>query len=482
MTVRCLIGLTIALSSFFGLGSAHAECLLGQSTRRELITTSAGHTVELFDDFLRVDGVIVGPCTGLPAVQPTAIATHAGSYVVGFRDHGLFMASNGGYVSLPFNHGAVRALASIGDILYVASSEPGLWRLQDGKVSPVRLAAIARRRIGALASSGAQLHIGLEPSGHLRWSGTGRATRVSKDELVGCFRQREPDSLVALPPGAACRTGPIAGDLPSAHITSLAQFHDELFVGTFDHGLFVLSHGRIARSHDEPRFVNALLASADELYVASATGLYRAHVAPDQPLSFARIPLPPEHRHVNDLARAADGTLWLATGNGLLGLSSAGTRVLDVSAGLPSRLVYAVAFADDGALWAGTARGAVRMDGSSVRTYSTRDGALAQDWVTALFFHEGRMLAGTYDAGLFALSADGSAARVSESEHWWVNPRGISAFAGQLYVATMGAGLQRSGQALAGLPDSDVTAVSVHDGELWVGTRHGLARIKKLRD
>jgi ligand-binding sensor domain-containing protein len=462
-------------------GFAHADsCLFSQSALRASLTTEDGKHVELFDEFLRVDSVRLSVCNGLPGARPTAIVADGSSYLVGFRDEGLFRAVEAGFepvASVP--RAPIRALARVGAALYVAQEGPGLFRLENGVFSRVSNAPLHKRRIVALAAEGASLHVALDPTGHVRLEPSGKVTLLERDTPVGCFRSDTAGRLVARTPGPACEHPTRAGELPSAHVSALLQLDDELLVGSFDAGIVALSGTRVRAHFVRPRFVNALLRTPEGVYAAGPEGLYLATLQAGRVSGFERVPLPTQQSHVNDLARGSDGTLWLATSQGLLGLRAGQARLIDASSGLPSRLVYAVLVTDDGALWAGTARGAIRLGREGVQRFSTANGALKQDWVTALTVHRGQVIAGTYDAGSVELHADGTSRALGETSKLWVNPRGLFALDGSLLVASMGDGLMRDGTTVVGSKGLDVTALAADTGGLWVGTRLGLLRLAR---
>lgn len=477
-----------ALEAFFSLltllyanwGKAD-DCLFSQSPLRASLVTQQGQHVELFDEFLRVDGQRVSVCNGLPGARPTAIAPDGASYVVGFRDQGLFRAQAGGFSAVAqVPRGPVRALARVGDALYVAQEGPGLQRLLGDQLAPVQVPVLRKRRIVALQAEGDTLHVALDPTGHVRLDASGKAWMVDASTPVGCFHESAAGRVMARTPGHSCEHPTRAGELPSAHVSALLQLEHELLVGTFDHGISVFADGRVRAPLTGPRFVNALLRTPEGVYAAGADGLYLAPVAHGRVGAFARVPLPAQQTHINHLARAADGTLWLATSLGLLGLRAGEpTRLIDTHNGLPSRLVYAVLATDDGAVWAGTARGAVRLSREGVRVFSTANGALRQDWVTALTQHRGQVIAGTYDAGSVELHADGTALPLDDTARLWVNPHGLFTLDGALLVASMSEGLRRNGATLPGTTGLDVTAIASDAHGLWLGTRNGLLRLTR---
>lgn len=371
------------------------RCWFGKSAR--LAQLRAGdQQVELFDDFLRVDGREITPCNGLPAARPTAMVARGSDVLVNFRDAG-----------------------------------PHLYR--SGTFEP--------------------------------------AVDLTKDELSALAPRTRP----ALPSRVT------AGELPSSHVSALAVYRGKLIVGSFDGGAFsVDAKGEIAPLSGAPRFVNALLAEPTQLWLAGPTGVFQ--LKGDE---FAEVPLDFAASHVNGLTRGTDGTLWLATGDGLLGLRDGQWRKLDERQGLPSRIVYAVSEGADGRLWVGTAAGVARLDKDGIRTFRVDDGSLPHRWVTALLADGDGAYVGTYQGGVTRLDRHG-ATRLPGSKALWINPHGLTMVGQRLYASSMGGGLvafARSGdlpaERLGALPDSDVTAVEDFEGALWVGTSAGLARVPR---
>jgi serine/threonine protein kinase/ligand-binding sensor domain-containing protein len=122
-------------------------------------------------------------------------------------------------------------------------------------------------------------------------------------------------------------------------------------------------------------------------------------------------------------------------------------RVFTDKDGLPQNTVAAQAFDADGRLWVGTQEGLAFYDGHSFQPVPFPDGKA--QWVTAIAeLSDGSLAAGTHDAGLWLVKGD-------HFEHV---------------------------DAKSGLPDDAVLSVAADpagpgsaDGDLWVGTRHGLA-------
>jgi hypothetical protein len=387
-------------------------------------------------------------------------------------------------------------MAADGPTLLVGTGEQGLWRVDPGaKAKRVRHPVLGKREITALMARPEGVEVGAGARGRWRIEPGGKVRRVERAAFVGCFRAGG-DTVEALAPGPACRVeAPVGVDsgLPSGHVTAMAVHRGALYVGTFDGGLARLDGRRFVPVDGAPRFVNVLLSDGDALWIGTAKGL--ARLGADGRVTQPSLGLPGEH--VNSLALGPDGTLWVATGDGLFGLerlprftdgarlpsgaTGGRVRVVDERAGLPAHIVHSVAVTPDGAVWAGTAGGVARLGPDGVRTFTQAAGALPHDWVTSLLPDGNAVVAGTYDAGVARLEPDGRATTLADVGAVWVNPNGVFRVGDALVVTTLGDGLvvRRGARTVthrAGLPSDDVTAVAVFGGAVWIGTRGGLVR------
>lgn len=147
---------------------------------------------------------------------------------------------------------------------------------------------------------------------------------------------------------------------------------------------------------------------------------------------------------VNAISIASDGTVWIATVDGLSRFDArdhpdAAWTTFEAADGLADDYVKAVAVAPDGTVWAGTwGQGISRFDGQTWQTYTVADG-LGSDWIRAI-----------------AVASDGTV---------WASTwgSGISRFDGQSWMAFT---------TTDGLASNWVTALATpQNGQLWVGTK-----------
>lgn len=433
-----------------------------------------GQEVVAREGALEVDGRRLTACDGLPDPFPTALAVSGERLFVGFRAAGVFVFENKHFTrieGLPAD--GVLALAVQGDTLWIGLGTRGLWSARGGRARAFKHAVLSAQGITALRADGGRLHVGVGPWGAWVIEG-GRATRQSRGIYVGCFD----DEGRPQAPGPRCAhaaADPASG-LPSGHITAVIEHEKSLYVGTFDAGLVRLEGESFVPLEGSPRFINALLSWGHTLWIATPKGLFRL----DRGGVVRPMPLALPSLHINALAAGPDGTLWMATSQGLAGLGPQGLRVLDRRHGLPGRIAYAVAVAEDGAIWAGTEGGAVRFGPTGPTVFEQARGTLTHDWVNALLVDKTSVIAGTYDAGALRLHPDGTATPVPGLAGAWINPAGLLHLGGRLAAATLGDGLLwlGAGEGVAtrqpGLPSADVTSAAWFEGRVWVGTRGGL--------
>jgi len=154
---------------------------------------------------------------------------------------------------------------------------------------------------------------------------------------------------------------------------------------------------------------NAILSTAEALWVGTVDGLFRLDVGTE---SFDRvggtddaIVLP--HQSITALVAGDDGSLWIGTPAGLRRYDTR-AKCLDTVAGRARGAeIVSLALAAQGALWVGTGRGLLRLD---VATGETKEVALAvgpQRIHSVLAARERGLWVGTGEAGLFKLDGDG---------------------------------------------------------------------------
>jgi len=244
--------------------------------------------------------------------------------------------------------------------------------------------------------------------------------------------------------GYAFRTLDVEQGLPAAGVNDLLETKAGDYWAATDNGL--------VRLDQRDRAAAGLTRIAEPIGAAAALPL----VIP--PASDRR------SRTITVLHEAADGTVWVGTGNGLFRLVG-GRDVVSmepVEIGLPAatlssvfpeqRIIAALAEDRHGALWIGTPGTLYRRwpDGRLAR-YTMRDGLPADDVSSLLEARSGGLWIGTRTGGLFRIGFDQSPAAPV---------------------------VELSIHAAHGLPSNWVTSLfESSDGRFWIGTYLGIAEL-----
>ncbi len=281
--------------------------------------------------------------------------------------------------------------------------------------------------------------------------------------------------------------------LSDRNISALAMdSKGHLWVGYFDRGLDRLEsdHGPATHIENEHVFcVNRILPNPKDgtIDVATANGLVRFAAAGSQEQVLTRADgLIADH--VTDVTSYEDG-LALATPAGLTFLDSNGARSMYAFQGLVNNHVYALAVSGN-ALMAGTLGGLSLLDKGDVQlNYTTATSGLKHNWITAVVPVGPEWMVGTYGAGVLGLDRAG---HFHSFEHATgkleINPNAMLVTGDHVFAGTLGHGLyvyeresERWFAIEQGLPSSNVTALATANGYLYVGTDNGLVRIQEQK-
>ena len=179
----------------------------------------------------------------------------------------------------------------------------------------------------------------------------------------------------------------------------------------------------------------------------------------------------------------------VATPAGLTMLEASGSSSLYAFHGLVNNHVYALA-AMHTKLAVGTLGGLSLLDAGVVKAnYTTANSGLKQNWITAIQPVGDEWFIGTYGAGVVKLDAAGRWTPFPDLRgQLEINPNAMVATDRAVYAGTLGQGLavfsrklQRWNFITAGLPSENVTALTVADGYLYIGTGTGLVRVPEQR-
>ncbi len=174
--------------------------------------------------------------------------------------------------------------------------------------------------------------------------------------------------------------------------------------------------------------------------------------------------------------KSRDGTLWIGTNGGGLGIYSQGTlRSYSVREGLPSDTVTAFGEMPDGTMWIGTSGGLCKYRGGKLERVSLSGFAPAAAYTLAIEYTAETLWVGTRGGGLIAFR-DGKAVRAYTVADGLANDGVFSLRAdrdGSLWIGTS-KGLNRMKDGLitkvSGIPEDQLTSIlRDSDGVLWIG-------------
>ena len=387
----------------------------------------------------------------------------------------------------------------VGTVLGVAVFEGGRFSrtLADGVLTT------------ALLLNGGKLFVGSEGQGVIAipLEGSHRPNAAPSDtsELVEVHQLLAMDDAVfALTRSGLYRMGahgfgwqpvlrPGAALLSDRNVSALAaDSKGRIWVGYFDRGLDRLEsdHGPATHIENEHVFcVNRILPNSKDgtIYLATANGLVRFDAAGSQEQVLTRADgLIADH--VTDVVSYQDG-LALATPAGLTFLDATGARSMYAFQGLVNNHVYALGASGD-ELMAGTLGGLSQLEKGDIQvSYTTATPGLKHNWITAVVPVGGEWMVGTYGAGVLGLDRSGHFRSFENATGpFEINPNAMLVTPSHVFAGTLGNGLyvyeRQSDRWFAverGLPSANVTALALVNGYLYVGTDNGLVRVEEQK-
>ncbi|ACY14875.1 hypothetical protein [Haliangium ochraceum] len=327
-----------------------------------------------------------------------------------------------------------------------------------------------------------------EPALSQRFQGARVSARadIFGGELIGTAGRglwlrwdRAPDAPLALTP---------RGQVCSNHMMATAEFRGRLYLGSFDEGVCMLrERGDFVALRTPFRMVNDMVATADALYVAANSGLYRSADG----VGFERIEFV-SSSGVNGLA--VDGDVLYATTPSALwrvplaARDASGRRLRPASYWLPggSRAMQKVSVGA-GAVWmASEDRGVIRFAEGRFEVFD-RAAGMPTSWVMDVAVSDDTMHAVSFRHGLIAVPLDAAsgAPRVEAArlvgelpDTWLLRARAVG---DALWVGTQqgAARVSASGvETISEVPHPCVHAIASWAGATWLATEGGLVRVE----
>jgi ligand-binding sensor domain-containing protein len=280
-------------------------------------------------------------------------------------------------------------------------------------------------------------------------------------------------------------------DPPSAMLTDnniaalAVEPQGRIWIGYFDRGLDVVDNtaSRAAHFEDEHLFcVNRIVPRNDGAVIATANGLVLTarDGKPRQVLTRSEGLIA---SHVTDVVVEPTGMV-AATPAGITFLAPGGAQSIYAFHGLVNNHVYALA-QNGSRLLAGTLGGISVVDSGIVKaSYTTSNSALRHNWITSLVAVGNDWFAGTYGAGVYRFDGASWSSFPDFKSGFEVNPNAMAVSETAVYAGTLDRGLAIYNRAnsrwsflTSGLPSSNITAVAIGSGYVYVGSDNGLVRI-----
>lgn len=317
----------------------------------------------------------------------TILQTSDGTVWVGTVG-GLARLTDGRFVAVPGLHATVRSLLETKDgTLWIGTIGHGLWTERGGQLEALEP--------HGLLPSDTILALWQDSSGQL-WIGTQN----------GMVRLNStPVSLIVLPAGSDSDFETLSGDGHGVVYVSAQRLyrikHGEAQLETLP-GIEGVSVRNVFTSREGDRWVGT-----------DGSGAYR--IAPNGAVMHYSAPRELTNNFVRAFLESRDGTIWIATDEGVSSIGRGGVRKLTEASGLVYFSTRCLLEDRTGTIWIGTDRGlSAWRDGRFIANVATRALAHEKVW-SVLEDHTGTLWFGTRDHGLFR-DRDGAVQQVSTNQ------------------------------------------------------------------
>ncbi|HWZ41979.1 MAG TPA: two-component regulator propeller domain-containing protein, partial [Candidatus Saccharimonadales bacterium] len=180
----------------------------------------------------------------------------------------------------------------------------------------------------------------------------------------------------------------------------------DLWVGTSDHGIYVLHDGRLTQHYGVAEglpaaSVGLIFQDSGGGHWAGTAGAGVCRLLPGKSFDCLDSALGLSNDTVLSLYEDHEGSFWVGTlGAGVNRLTKGKIRTHGPAMGLSSPLVQGIFQSRDGGLWVGTAKGVNRIKDGHVTVYTNPLGPGSNDIRSIVEDHQGNVWAGTSESGL----------------------------------------------------------------------------------
>jgi signal transduction histidine kinase/ligand-binding sensor domain-containing protein len=308
--------------------------------------------------------------------------------------------------------------------IYIGTNSKGLLALQNGEIKPVPIDNDVNRSVNVVrALKDGRLLVGTTYGMYILDGDKTESVELLKNVQVNHIVVDHFGSVWVATERGLARINEKEGvreflrsdrTFSGAHITSLCMDNEgSLWMSTGRSGLLRMKESPI-RSYGEKHGlsidrVNVIHEAFDGKFYICLDDGYVNVMEGDQIRPFP-VHHPSWGESVRDLLVEEDGTVWIASYNGVLKKTSSGEKLFTTRDGLSSNSVRRIFRDSKRNLWFATRTGGVMQfrNNKVVKTYN-RENALSSDYILAIEEDlDGRLLLGTHSGGMNVINPDGS--------------------------------------------------------------------------
>jgi PAS domain S-box-containing protein len=334
-----------------------------------------GKFVQISDDLLKKRNIF-------------ALAADSHGQIWAGTDYGLRCYSHGQPKAIPTFNTEVRALlVDSHGILWVGTSGMGLARYQNGVFTYLRkVDGLASDYVTSLFEDAeGSLWIGTQDGlSHLtdvKFPIYSSKEGISEGASLSVFASAKGGLWITTAAGVSYFDGETATNYGQKSFLSNVYIklgfearNGDVYLVDGDKNIDVLSGGVLSAQYTNQMWPSALAEDSEGILVAMGTGqsLFRVHDGTLRPYEYNGEQ--PDDYWINNLCVTKDGTIWVASNNGIFRIKDGHFKHWTILDGLPEAPILWICQDVDGNIWAASAKGIIRIKDDKVRNIKQEDG------------------------------------------------------------------------------------------------------------